>query len=163
MDYTTKQMEYINSVGGKAHASAVRIIGYLEHELEAAKASSLVFVPAMSDDMAETYLSENIQLHAEIAKKDEMIEQLAFRSRRPTAPDPSCYQRMKADLGKWIRIAGENQRSANKSAKWAEDADARIKELEEALKVTTEIKDTDCLSDIYRAVKAAKQALKDTP
>ena len=130
MGYTPKQMEYIDSVEGKAHASAVRIIGYLEHELEAAKASSLVFVPAMSDDMAETYLSENIQLHAEIAKKDEMIEQLAFRSRRPTAPDPSCYQRMKADLGKWIRIAGENQRSANKSAKWAEDADARIKELE---------------------------------
>ena len=131
MDYTPKQMEYIDSVEGKARASAVRIIGYLEHELEAAKASSLVFVPAMSDDMAETYLAENIQLHAEIERKDEMIEQLAFDNRMDQERLDAEIERMKADLGKWIRIAGENQRSANKSAKWAEDADARIKELEE--------------------------------
>ena len=32
-NYTKKQMEYINSVGGQAHMSAVRIIAELEAEL----------------------------------------------------------------------------------------------------------------------------------
>jgi chromosome segregation ATPase len=34
-----------------------------------------------------------------------------------------------ADVQKWIKIAGENQKSANQSAKWAEDAELRIREL----------------------------------
>ena len=76
MDYTPKQMEYIDSVEGKAHASAVLIIGGLENELQAVKASKLVFVPAMSDDMAETYLAENIQLNAEIAGLQERVKEL---------------------------------------------------------------------------------------
>ena len=65
MDYTPKQMEYIDSVEGKAHASAVRIIGELEAEIESVKASNLVFVPAISDDMLETYLAEIEQRDAE--------------------------------------------------------------------------------------------------
>ena len=36
---------------------------------------------------------------------------------------------LKEDVYKWIKIAGENQRSANKSVNWAEDAEVRIIEL----------------------------------
>lgn len=38
------------------------------------------------------------------------------------------------EIEKWIRIAGENQRSANKSADWAEKAEAELAELREKLK-----------------------------
>lgn len=34
MEYTNLQMEYINSVDGKAHQSAVNIIGRLEYAVE---------------------------------------------------------------------------------------------------------------------------------
>ena len=37
MEYTHKQMEYIDSVEGDAHQSAVRIIGELQAELTEAR------------------------------------------------------------------------------------------------------------------------------
>ncbi|HSW62196.1 MAG TPA: hypothetical protein VLH56_02575 [Dissulfurispiraceae bacterium] len=45
----------------------------LEAELSASKASNLVFVPAMSDDMAETYMEDNLRLQARVRELEANI------------------------------------------------------------------------------------------
>lgn len=74
MDYTKAQMEYISSVDGKAHQSAVEIIGRLEAQLKKTQA----IVNGQAEDgglwfiahtASEAYLQQQLRkLHAAIEK-----------------------------------------------------------------------------------------------
>jgi chromosome segregation ATPase len=64
-----------------------------------------------------------------IAEKDKRADEIADKTFRMLERYEEQIAALQADVQKWIKIAGENQKSANQSAKWAEDAELRIREL----------------------------------
>jgi hypothetical protein len=89
------------------NAGAEIEIDHLEAEIEAVKASKLVFVPELSDDMKETYLDDNIQLHKRIEELTEALEKIKEWCEVCTCEicgekemkDTDCYDIAKAATG----------------------------------------------------------------
>ena len=66
--------------------------------------------------------------------------------------------RLKADVQKWIKIAGENQKSANKSAEWAEKQETENTHLKGLLAEAVELCNDPCngcqwARDIVQVIK----------
>ena len=75
MEYTSKQKEYIDSVDGEAHQSAVKIIGNLQAELESIKlyAGGLENAQGFLDDKIAHLQTQLQDKQAEIDKLEKTI------------------------------------------------------------------------------------------
>ena len=101
-DYTAKQIEYISSVGGHAHISAVEIIGAIENQLtaETARADGLQSALNAAEKQYQDAIAE-VAIYMDRAERtDDLTDALAAATARADAAE-ARYDGLKKDYD-WL-------------------------------------------------------------
>jgi chromosome segregation ATPase len=128
-NWHTHSYEMCKDIHNRPVAPSTGIVG-LSNRIENAMDSIAEIQKLKADHLAALAEREEQALKwARIAGSNQkQINKLAGEVEALTAENEQIAA-LQADVQKWIKIAGENQKSANQSAKWAEDAELRIREL----------------------------------